>query len=170
MKKIMQFTLMGSLLVFLSCAFTGTNKTINEEPKKNIQQEEYATTILNLINDIRRNGCKCGGRIYKPVGSLKLNNLLTKAATRHSKYMHRTNDFNHVDNRGNDVLKRVIKTGYDWSAVGENIAYGQTSPREVMDAWILSPSHCENMMDGNYKDLGINKTGEYWTMVLGAKM
>ena len=45
-----------------------------------------------------------------------------------------------------------------WSACGENIAAGQTGPAEVMSAWMTSPGHRSNIMDGNYKHIGIGYT------------
>lgn len=59
-----------------------------------------------------------------------------------------------------------------WSACGENIAAGQTGPAEVMSAWMTSPGHRSNIMDGNYKHIGIGYTfkqaseyGYYWVQM-----
>lgn len=47
--------------------------------------------------------------------------------------------------------------GYDWQEGGENIATGQTTPRDVVSAWMASSDHCQNILDPTYRDMG---TGE----------
>jgi uncharacterized protein YkwD len=39
--------------------------------------------------------------------------------------------------------------------VGENIALGQLTVDEVMDSWMKSPEHRENILDRDYRDLGV---------------
>ena len=54
--------------------------------------------------------------------------------------------------------------------MGENIAYGQTSPEMVMDSWMNSPGHRANILNGNYKYIGVGHyvdgTGtNYWVQL-----
>lgn len=58
--------------------------------------------------------------------------------------------------------------GLKFSAAGENIAYGQQTPAAVMSAWMNSPGHRSNIMNGTYTEIGVglakNKNGVcYWT-------
>jgi uncharacterized YkwD family protein/spore coat assembly protein SafA len=58
--------------------------------------------------------------------------------------------------------------GLKFSAAGENIAYGQRTPAEVMNGWMNSPGHRSNIMNGTYTEIGVglakNKSGVcYWT-------
>lgn len=58
--------------------------------------------------------------------------------------------------------------GLRFSAAGENIAYGQRTPAEVMNDWMNSPGHRSNIMSGAYNEIGVglakNKNGVcYWT-------
>ena len=53
---------------------------------------------------------------------------------------------------------RINREGYLWSRVAENIAAGQSTAREVVDAWLQSPGHCRNLMDGSVKEVGIGLT------------
>lgn len=54
---------------------------------------------------------------------------------------------------------------------GENIAFGQSSPEEVMNSWMNSQGHRENIMDSSYRSIGIGcfqcKRGVFWVQVFG---
>ncbi|MGI6158044.1 MAG: CAP domain-containing protein [Saccharofermentanales bacterium] len=40
-------------------------------------------------------------------------------------------------------------------AFGENIASGQRTPTRVMDAWMSSPGHRANILNGDFTEIGI---------------
>lgn len=44
--------------------------------------------------------------------------------------------------------------------MGENIASGQSSPREVVNGWLDSDGHCANIMQANFDELGVGYYGE----------
>jgi uncharacterized protein YkwD len=52
---------------------------------------------------------------------------------------------------------------------GENVAYGQSSPREVMTAWMNSRGHRNNILNSRYTTIGVgavtNGRTIYWTQV-----
>ncbi len=71
------------------------------------------------------------------------------------------------------MAQRVMATGYSYTALGENIAAGQTSVQAVMTAWINSPGHCQNLMNPSFRDVAVacvrNNSSTYslyWTMDL----
>ena len=53
------------------------------------------------------------------------------------------------------MRERSRADGYDWRAIGENIAEGQFSVAEVMDTWMHSPGHRRNILDPGFKELGV---------------
>lgn len=60
--------------------------------------------------------------------------------------------------------------GIKFSAAGENIAYGQRTPQEVMNAWMNSPGHRNNILSTSYTQIGVGlaKTSSgvcYWTQM-----
>lgn len=61
---------------------------------------------------------------------------------------------NNVFTHGTDFWNRISHVGYDWSNVGENIATGFATPRDVVTAWMASPDHCRNILDPNYANVG----------------
>ncbi|TAF64493.1 MAG: CAP domain-containing protein [Cytophagales bacterium] len=116
--------------------------------------------MLDLINKTRTTGCVCGTTPMKPVAALKWNSKLEEAAYKHSLDMKTRNYFN-----SNDVSNRITQTGYTWSVFGENIALGYTTEKAVMDYWIKSEGHCKNIMNGSFTEVGVGRSGNYWTQV-----
>jgi uncharacterized protein YkwD len=55
---------------------------------------------------------------------------------------------------GSDFATRITAAGYDWSHAGENIATGFSTPRTVVNAWMASTGHCQNILDPSFSDVG----------------
>lgn len=123
--------------------------------------------MLAAVNQFRTEGHTCGGTYHAPVDPLAWNGNLGNAAARHSDDMAEHEHFGHVGTDGSTVGDRVSDTGYEWRAVGENIARNQQSIAEVVNAWGESAGHCENMMNPSYKELGAAMESLYWTQVFG---
>jgi uncharacterized protein YkwD len=107
------------------------------------------------------------------VPALRWNAALATAANRHSTDMATRNFFSHTGSDGSDVGQRVSAAGYRWTAVGENIAGGQSSVSSVMSGWLASAGHCNNIMGASYQDVAVacvarpgSTYTRYWTMVL----
>jgi uncharacterized protein YkwD len=49
--------------------------------------------------------------------------------------------------------RRMYHSG--WSGMGENVAYGQKGPSEVMTAWMNSPGHRANILNPKYSEIGV---------------
>ena len=86
---------------------------------------------------------------------------LAAAATNHALDMARRGYFEHDTPEGLDPSDRAMTTGYN-SGAGENIATMQKSVTEVMDAWMQSQGHKENILDLSYQQFGFGiATGRY---------
>lgn len=127
------------------------------------------TIMLQLVNEARQKGCQCGNTYYNPVPALSWNNLLEKAAYNHSNDMLQKNYFSHTAPDGSNAGVRIERAGYNWMAYGENIGLGYKNEKEVVEAWLKSPGHCKNIMDGKFREMGVAKAGGYWTQKLAAK-
>jgi uncharacterized protein YkwD len=108
-----------------------------------------------------------------PAPTVTRSALLTRAAYEHATDMAENGYFEHRDLRGRTPADRVRSTGYLAQVVGENIAYGPSSAGEVVQGWLGSPEHCENLMDQRFTEMGIalapgrtNSHGLYWVQVL----
>ncbi|HEX3557072.1 MAG TPA: CAP domain-containing protein [Thermoanaerobaculia bacterium] len=99
---------------------------------------------------------------------LAANPKLDQAAQRHAEDMLARHYFAHESPEGHSVHDRAKDAGYDWRALGENIAEGQTSVAEVMSTWMHSPGHRRNILKPGFKELGAGLAlgrsgGEYRT-------
>jgi Cysteine-rich secretory protein family len=108
--------------------------------------------------------------------ALVFNPRLADAALKHSRAMAELGFFDHTDPAGKTVGGRSKESGYRYRVVGENIAAGHDSVEDAVRGWLLSSSHCENMIDPRFVEFGIAKVtstnpsdpyGSYWTLVLG---
>ncbi len=125
--------------------------------------------ILDLVNAVRKKGCNCGDTWYPSAPSVAWNDQLEQAALQHSTDMYRKNYFSHISSEGSNGGDRLDAIGYKWIAYAENIGMGYTSEKEVVEAWVKSPSHCKNMMGKDYKEMGVARVGLYWTQDFGSR-
>jgi uncharacterized protein YkwD len=134
-----------------------------------------ATRALQLVNEVRAHGARCGDRSFGPAPPVKLSDALAVVAFGHADDMARHNYFEHEDLKGHSPADRVRAFGYQEKLVGENIAYGPTSADEVVQGWLDSPGHCENIMDPRFAEMGIayaagqsSRRGLFWVQLLVA--
>jgi uncharacterized protein YkwD len=139
------------------------------------QRPVLASRVLQLVNDARARGTRCGERSFGPAPPVKLSGTLAGVAFGHAADMAQHNYFEHEDLTGRTPADRVRAVGYREKLVGENIAYGPKSAEEVVQGWLDSPGHCENIMDSRFAEMGIAyaagqaaKHGLYWVQLLAA--
>lgn len=70
---------------------------------------------------------------------------------------------------------RLDASGYPWRAFAENIATGQRSMSEAIEAWMKSPSHRKNMLSATYTEMGTGYATDdngraYYVQVFGRPM
>lgn len=126
--------------------------------------------LLQLVNDARAKGCNCGSTYMQPVAPVTWNDKLEQAALIHSQDMNKNGYFSHTGSDGSSPASRVTSVGYQWSAIGENIAMGYPSEQAVMDAWLASEGHCKNIMNGVYTEMGTALDGKYWSQEFAKPM
>jgi uncharacterized protein YkwD len=130
-----------------------------------------ANRALQLVNQVRARGTHCGDELFGPAPPLTLSGTLSDVASGHANDMAQKNYFEHVDPAGHSPADRVRATGYQEKLVGENIAYGPKTVDEVVQGWLDSPGHCENIMDPRFVEMGLAlapgrvKRGLYWVQV-----
>ena len=127
------------------------------------------TVLLKLVNDARKRGCQCGDKYYPSAPALVWNDKLEKAALSHSMDMYENRYFNHRNKEGQSSGDRMKAAGYKYAASGENIAHGYADEKAVVEGWLSSPGHCANIMTSYFQDIGVGKSGSYWTMDLATK-
>lgn len=101
---------------------------------------------------------------------LKMNWELSRVARYKSADMANKGYFSHNSPTYGTPFQMMENFGLRFTAAGENIAYGQRTPAEVVRDWMNSPGHRSNIMSGSYNEIGVglakNKNGVcYWTQM-----
>ena len=134
----------------------------------------FADQVLEAVNTARATPRRCGSTDHAAAGPLRWHAQVEQAALAQAQYLQQYNLFSHTGANGSSVGDRVTATGYVWQTVGENIAAGYPDLAAVVQGWIDSPSHCVNVMNGSFTELGVvvvpgtssNTYRNYWAMVL----
>ena len=102
-------------------------------------------TLENLANQTRQS---------LGLGILVDSPKLDEAAQLKAEDMVKNGYFGHTSPSGITPWFWFLKTGYDYKYAGENLAIGFYDSAEVYNAWLNSPSHKENLLNPNYKEVG----------------
>lgn len=127
-----------------------------QEQTEGIRQEEQQ--VIELTNNHRREA---------GLSELQADTELSQVARRKSSDMDQNNYFSHTSPTYGSPFDMIRDHGIDYSAAGENIAQGQRSPEEVVQAWMDSPGHRENILNANFTHIGVGyePNGNHWTQM-----
>ena len=114
--------------------------------------------VITLVND---------RRAQAGVRALRFDPALARAAQAHAEDMLARNYFDHVSPDGRRFSDRAAAAGYQGFATGENIAQGQRSAVEVMNAWMNSSGHRRNILSSDSNEIGVGVAGRTWVQVFG---
>jgi uncharacterized protein YkwD len=89
-------------------------------------------------------------RVARHLPALHQQSRLNRSAQGWTNQMVASGRFSH----GSDFSSRITAAGFDWSNAGENIASGFATPLEVVNAWMASTGHCQNILSPSYADVG----------------
>lgn len=123
---------------------------------------------LALINLYRSKSCNCGKEPRKAVPAIKWNILLARVAQAHSEEMNQRSNLSHISANGDKMGTRLTKGGYQWKIAAENIAMGINTEEAAIELWMKSPGHCKNIMNGDVIEIGLGRSGTYWTLLLAS--
>jgi uncharacterized YkwD family protein/spore coat assembly protein SafA len=121
----------------------------------------FEDEVVRLVNVERsKNGLQ----------ALKINWELSRVARYKSQDMVNKNYFSHTSPTYGSPFTMMENFGIRFSSAGENIAYGQRTPVEVMNGWMNSPGHKANILSPSYTQIGVGlaKTQSgvsYWTQM-----
>ena len=138
------------------------------------QANELEARVIRLVNDARSRPRRCGDQLLAAAPPVRANFRLRRAAAAHASDMAKRSYFSHTGSDGSQVAERTRRVGYAWRKVGENIAAGQMEAETAMQGWLQSPSHCANLMQPSYTEMGLafavnpqSESGVYWVQVFG---
>ena len=130
----------------------------NNQVGNNVSYADFAVEVLRLVNAER---AKVGA------APLRLSNDLMDATAVRAEEI--TRSFSHTRPDGSSCFTLVRNQN---RTMGENIAAGSVTPAAVVDQWMHSKGHRENMLDKRFKELGIghcykegSSYGHYWVQM-----
>ncbi len=132
------------VFVFLQIAF----RTVSP---KNPQVLGYAANIstseVERLTNIQRTN--------NGLSALTDNPVLDSAAKEKGKDMLAKGYWAHVAPDGKEPWAFFVSAHYDYRYAGENLARDFSNAESAVNAWMASPTHRENMLSPNYKEIGI---------------
>ena len=131
---------------------------VNTQPqpaKQNNQAQasDFAKQVADLVNQER---AKAG---LKPV---QMDAALSNVALAKAADMSNNNYFDHTSPTYGSPFDMMKQYGISFMTAGENIAMGQRSPEEVMNQWMNSEGHRQNIMNPAFTKIGVGFTNGYW--------
>lgn len=138
------------------------NQKINI-PSVNQETRNFEQEVIRLTNVERQ---KAG---LKPLSE---NWELSRVARHKSMDMSQKNYFSHTSPTYGSPFDMIKAYGISYRSAGENIAKGQRTPQQVVNAWMNSSGHRANILNSSYTHIGVGfeKNGNYWTqMFIGAR-
>ncbi|WP_243521209.1 CAP domain-containing protein [Bacillus pseudomycoides] len=125
-----------------------------EESKGSLS--EFEQRVVELTN---------AERTKQGLPALKVDAELSKVARAKSEDMQKNNYFDHNSPTYGSPFDMMKKFGISYKSAGENIAQGQRTPEEVVQAWMNSEGHRANILNSGYTHIGVGyvESGNYWT-------
>ena len=105
-----------------------------------------ASQVVDLTNSERS---KSG------LESLSYNSVLSEAAAQKANHMFSYNYWAHISPDGSTPWEFIRSAGYSYSVAGENLARDFDSSSPMMEAWMNSPTHKENIVNQKYSEIGV---------------
>ncbi|MEK4508404.1 CAP domain-containing protein [Paenibacillus sp. FSL K6-2524] len=116
-------------------------------------KDDFAAQVVDLVNQER---AKVG------LQPLKSDSALTNVAMLKAKDMYNNNYFDHNSPTLGSPFDLMNAQGIQYRTAGENIAKGQRTPAEVMNAWMNSDGHRKNILSANYTTIGVAYYNGVW--------
>lgn len=134
------------------------NNTGKQNPTEetNTNLSVFEQQVIDLTNQER---AKHG------LNALQVDSELSKVAREKSKDMANNHYFSHNSPTYGSPFDMMKQFGITYRTAGENIAMGQRTPQEVVQAWMNSEGHRANILNKNFTHIGVGYVadGNYWT-------
>ena len=129
-----------------------------EKPDAN----DYHADVLRVVELVNEERAKAG------LQPLTLKADVTKAAQ--VRAIESEKSFSHTRPDGRHFTTALKEAGVNYRGAGENIAWGQKTPEQVMQGWLNSAGHRANILNAKYTSIGVgfytNANGvNYWSQL-----
>lgn len=124
-------------------------------------QGDYASQVAALVNAVRA---------QHGLAALTVDARVQRAAQ--VRAAETAQSFSHTRPNGSSFSTALTEAGVTYRTAGENIAYGQSTPQAVVDAWMNSSGHRANILSSSYTTIGVGYTvvngTAYWAQLFTA--
>ena len=115
-------------------------------PTVNKAAGSYEAQVADLVNK---------ERAAQGLPALKYNAELSKVAEAKAADLRDKNYFSHTSPTYGSPFDMMKSFGIRYTAAGENIAKGYTTPAAVMNGWMNSPGHKANILNSSFTEIGV---------------
>ncbi|WP_419726957.1 CAP domain-containing protein [Terrisporobacter petrolearius] len=141
------------------------NNTSNNNQSTTGSFSNFQKEVTRLVNVERSK---------RGLSELAFNSQLSNVATLKSQDMINKNYFSHTSPTYGSPFDMMKQFNISYKAAGENIAMGQKTPVDVVNAWMNSQGHRENILNPNFTDIGVGVAKSsngtlYWTQMFIGK-
>src|SRR5699024_329264 len=127
-------------------ANTDEQQSKGEEHADKSELSEDEQEVVNLTNEVReKNGLE----------PLEIDKKLSSVARKKTSDMQENNKYDNNSPTYGSPFDMMDQFQIDYTSAGENIAKGQPTPEEVVDAWMNSEGHRENILNGSFTHIGV---------------
>lgn len=142
--KFILFALIFSTLTLTSCSSDSesVSPTVTES-QKSYSHNSTELELLDLINTYR---------VDNNLNPLEIIEHISYKSEEHNDYMISTNTVNHDGFTQRKTNLQQVLGAY---RVGENVAFGFSTPQATLDAWVASAGHKANL-EGDYTHYGVS--------------
>lgn len=157
MRKFLWITIIFLIVVMNFSDASAAQKVVvaNDKARWTQKAEDFPVEVLRLVNVERSR-----------VGLSPLKFAKDLVASAYVRAVELPTKFSHTRPDGSKCFTAMAKRGH---ILGENLAGGQTSPKQVVQAWMDSKSHRENILNPEFTELGVvyyykanSKYKHYW--------
>ena len=125
----------------------------------NTSNKTYTQQVVDLVNT---------ERAKEGLAPLTIDPSVEKAATVRANEIQ--SKFDHTRPNGSSFSSALKEQGVNYRGAGENIAWGQRTPEEVVTAWMNSAGHRANIMNKSFTHIGVGNTQngsgtQYWVQL-----
>ncbi|GIN86130.1 hypothetical protein J6TS2_25160 [Heyndrickxia sporothermodurans] len=123
---------------------------------------KYSQQVIDLTNKERSK---------QGVPALKADTQLSSVAQKKSQDMQKNHYFSHTSPTYGSPFDMMRDFGVKYKNAGENIAQGQQTPQEVVNAWMNSSGHRKNILNKDFTHIGVGfeQEGNHWSQMFIGK-
>lgn len=139
----------------------GYTQTVSRPSQSAQANSSYAAQVVSLVNT---------ERAKQGLSALTVSTKVQQASQTRAGELNTS--FSHTRPSGASCFTALTEAGVSYTRAGENIAYGQSSPAAVVQAWMNSSGHRANILSRDFTTIGVGYTvvngTAYWSQFFTA--